>query len=75
MGCAASRPQPSEGGTALGGAGSAKFIIATEQAVTWDAFPDAAALEEALRKHKVDIAAWNRDGAKGVAQLFSELEK
>ena len=73
MGCAASRPQPNEGDTEL--AGSVKSIIATEQAVTWDAFPDAAALEEALRKHKVDIAAWNRDGAKGVAQLFSELEK
>ena len=84
MGCAASRPQPSEGGTALGGAGSAKSIIATkqavkpiiatEQAVTLGAFANAAALEEALRKHKVDIAAWDRDGAKGVAQLFTELE-
>ena len=49
-------------------------IIATEQTVAWGAFADAAALEKALRDQTVDVAAWNRDGAKGVAQLFTELE-
>ena len=79
MGCAASRAQPTEDGTASH-AGSANSIIATKQAVTQDvtwgpgAFPNAAALEKALRDHKVDVAAWERDGAKGVAQLFTELE-
>ena len=68
----------------MGGAGSvksivateqaAKSIIATKQAVTLGAFANTAALEKALRKHKIDVAAWDRDGAKGVAQLFTELK-
>ena len=53
---------------------AAKSIIATKQAVTLGAFADAAALEKALQKHKVDVAAWDRDGAKGLAQLFTELK-
>ena len=51
-----------------------KSIIATKQAVTLGAFANAAALAKALQKHKVNVAAWDRDGAKGVAQLFTELK-
>ena len=49
-------------------------IIGTEQAVTLGAFANAAALEKALCEHKIDVAAWDRNGAKGVTQLLSELE-
>jgi len=74
MGCAGSRPQPTEGDAAVGGAGSVESIIGTEQAVTLGAFANAAALEKALCEHKIDVAAWDRNGAKGVTQLLSELE-